>query len=1038
MEDRFVENYQNNLIIISDFIQGKSQDLKDIETLKGSDPSTNKINLRLRLLEKAAIEKKQPLRLLEGNKDTAHFKRSLIRDSFISEEFKSGKVQGELKELKDRHRLAEKSFEILVDQIMSRFEGEKKKEDTWEPRRSSNTRLTEFAGQSSKTVDSIERLMIERVANLEQSIKEENANEYIQVKNTLGILISDYLMKLEQLDIALANSEKQNDHLKSKLDDFMKELRQRNESEILQRERYHELTELLHIQDNLHQEHIEMLQGALLENSTTIRDLKEQSKRVEVVVDEKNNDGKREIEESEKQENLKQQLEAELSSKNNLISQLQSQIKDLDQENNTRVDSEKTRNSELQKRIGELNSEISRFLEEENYGQRSSIDGLKLLVSEYARSKARLQKLDPLPEKIESLQRHYDELYEVKQSLAKKVEDLETKIDLTVGQKTKLTDDLKQAEKDLKQLRLVNTQQNSKFEEIQNNLVLVSEKNKTLQQSEKGLKQKLDFLQKAIDVVPDAKQVKETNQGTKLTQQEYKEIAREMELKEKNSELEYLRSRIEQLKTENLALKDQYKPQAEHSTAGICEPSAELDIQILKSQNEILGHQLKGLTDQKTSLESKLNLAQGDIWRLERELKGVREINSQLRESYEIQTGNRNHTPIPSYATGVDKNAVFKDPSPARKGSFIDDISSYGEDDEIELELMNKEICQKNELLEEELKKMVGKLADHKSLLNTAKGHIGILEQELNALKSSKKEDQTRIPEVKKNPQNVNHVSTQAEDNYLDQKLKKIESENSRLQEEVNLLNSQKETQATISSDKSMLNEHQELLDVIETLTMHKTFLIELLIKLGEKDEINFSGIKVSASNYSDIETQIQHILELRKSNPIQGNIYTIERIRIRYVEEKVEDSEFQRKIKEILDREKISIEQLRQSEIDLFNVNQLNLIIGGVLRYVDCSLNDFLEKEEFCLQLSNKKESIDILNEKDAELYKARVKSALTSLSEELNKFKDQKSKMIENQKQLEIEAENQRRSDLLTEKLKEAKQQYDTLFNDIIKANS
>lgn len=86
-------------------------------------------------------------------------------------------------------------------------------------------------------------------------------------------------------------------------------------------------------------------------------------------------------------------------------------------------------------------------------------------------------------------------------------------------------------------------------------------------------------------------------------------------------------------------------------------------------------------------LEKTLAKLSADLFNQQRVNRGLREINSQLRESYEKSTGNRTHTPIPSYATDVDKQthpSIVNEQNDSFEG-FNTDSDDEGDSDVFEI-----------------------------------------------------------------------------------------------------------------------------------------------------------------------------------------------------------------------------------------------------------------------------------------------------------------------------------------------------------------
>lgn len=265
--EKLLSNYCSNLNKIVDYLKGKSTDLKSLDDLRldqdfGGRISEVNVNLELmRNVERikgsevlASIKSK----IHESGLDEADFGSSLMRETLKSNKLRRdhGDLMKEVEELKKLHKYEPETLEKFIDVVQSKI-APRSQGETYD--------LKSFASKPVKMEDSIELLLIKRLAILEKNLPESLDEAFKQAKHTLGTVMIDYLNKIEGLDLLVLSGKEQNESLKGKMDSLMNEVRSRRKVEALGQERYLHLCELLSRQQEISKKEIRNLQEKLEE-----------------------------------------------------------------------------------------------------------------------------------------------------------------------------------------------------------------------------------------------------------------------------------------------------------------------------------------------------------------------------------------------------------------------------------------------------------------------------------------------------------------------------------------------------------------------------------------------------------------------------------------------------------------------------------------------------------------------------------------------------------------------------------------------------
>lgn len=271
--EKVIANYCGNLNRIVLYLKGRQSDLKDIEDVKISDSQSSgrisEINVNLDLLRN--VERIRGSEILAGIKsqvaedfvDAATFSKSLMRESLKSNALRRNKEEllNELVELQHMHQYGTEPMGKFIDVINSKLDPSSSSKD------SRVYDLKSFAdfhtSVASIVEDSIEMLMIKRLAAMESHLPRQCSEQFQQAKHTLGTVMIDYVNKIEELDMLVLSTREQNESLLQKMEDLMKEVRNRRKMETLGQERYMHLSDLLTKQEDMAQREIRLLQEKL-------------------------------------------------------------------------------------------------------------------------------------------------------------------------------------------------------------------------------------------------------------------------------------------------------------------------------------------------------------------------------------------------------------------------------------------------------------------------------------------------------------------------------------------------------------------------------------------------------------------------------------------------------------------------------------------------------------------------------------------------------------------------------------------------------
>jgi len=822
------ENYKTNLRVLADYFQRKTHSLEGLAYLRNEDGISKQINIMLGLVVKAEAEIREEKFKNIAGLDQASFSCSLVRKRLENQIFDAQRLENELNGLKERHRKNDCNFELLIDQIHSRFEQSANREEEFDFTRHSKSVLKDFARDiQSNTSDSIERLMIQRMAILETTISPENAMNFSLAKNTLGVLISDYLMKIEQFDLALANSEKHNDHLKNKLEDFMKDLRDKSNAEQLARQRYEQLHKIKQISEELLQEEIHLLR----ERITDIEELevKQIYKPIDVEF-----------------EKVSRTISAQPSYTNEEIESLKTKISDLEtklkySEDNSRISEEersrfKYTSEEYKRRLDEAQKLVDSFIESLNYKKRGFLDGIKLIIEEYTNSNSRLLELSEAQENLESTNKKYKLLYESKKALEEDLEDANLKI-------SDFTSDFKRLRDEKNDMATEVNKVKQQTQDLEKQITSLHGDIRRLESEKEDLNHRIQTLQTRIDFLESAFEINDQNvtgTKTKLSKAELENLKLHLSIKEKDSTITYLSEQVSDLRLKSISNNSSPVKQRDE------------DYNDTSSEIAHLTAQISSLKDSLSSLQVTNNSTTAKLFKAERDLSGLKNLNIQLHE--QLETNGQGLSPQKGAAT---------------------DFNDLDDEYIAELYQANESLNNHNTELE--------------SLLKDANDRILYLEQKITLLEKGleeiyKLQEDTQAGDANSSecaviPLEVAHISIVVEDLERDEKERLLIENNSILESKVSELELERNSR---SEEFDMLNEQLEIArNIIQRLWEHKNYLIEVIHHLGEKNEIRFGGRNVTNASISDIDEIIHYVLELRKLSPTQGAVYDVIRTKV-------------------------------------------------------------------------------------------------------------------------------------------------------------
>lgn len=213
--EKVLENYSGNLEKLVQYITGATADLIDLETLALGSANSLQEEINARLATLREFQKRRGSQLLKkvtdsadpSAFDTSSFAKSLMRESlqvnFLRKD--QTELQEELNALKQLHAGSKNPMEKFVEEIQAKVGVE---------------------GQKLEIEDSIEMLLVKKVSALEKKVASKFKKELDSVKHTVGVVMCDYLKKIEQLDLQCVSSKKLNEDTVQKLNHYMTLTRQ--------------------------------------------------------------------------------------------------------------------------------------------------------------------------------------------------------------------------------------------------------------------------------------------------------------------------------------------------------------------------------------------------------------------------------------------------------------------------------------------------------------------------------------------------------------------------------------------------------------------------------------------------------------------------------------------------------------------------------------------------------------------------------------------------------------------------------------------
>lgn len=871
----------------------------------------------------------------ENQVDNAIIKSSLMRNTLfstskLSEDTES--VQFELKELQSQHIELGKGFGYFLTWVNDCINGNYESHDPSSPYRHSprgvekdifddrkqsikGTDLTSFAYQilQKKHSFSIEELAIMRLANLEMKItNEEVMMEFIKAKHTIGILISDYLYKIEQLDTTLSNSFKQNDNLKQKLEEFMNTLRERNLNDKLSAERYQHLDNLMMKNQEYYEEEKYELKKLIEKLQFEKQNLKEDVKRYKDLTRRMKEEALGEVDEKV------EELSTDMS---NIAYDTLKKIKKENEQKKIyygNLEAENSRlgakNEILEKFRLEVEGGVKGFMERNNYQYKAQNGefqkNLEIIFSEFERLEKISKEKKNLDEEHENLRKAYDKIFEKKKRFEESNEKNSGDLEETRALLDKTREDLLRIEgeseetikllkSENKKIREEKEKEKMKFENERSDLLTermnlkgevkeLSERIDELSLENDQFRTKNEFLNGLIK----PKSGKDDN--VYLSDLELESLDLKLTLQDKEKENEHLRGKINNYKQ---LLKD-YKKRANNispieistSKSALTNQEDQPDTPLFtashldkKSSNKKENDQeIQYLKQNIEKLENNLAKLSADLFNHQRINKGLREINSQLRESYEKSTGNRTHTPIPSYATEVDKQT-----HPSFMNEQNDSFEGFknDSDDEDEQNLLdiNKNLNNIITKLGEEKDVIGGQVNNLKSQIRILEDNDLLLQEDMKKLRKRVEEIERENAELSKSKEKPKQLEFSSAVNNLEIQYSRDEKDAERIIElEADFLYERDKVETFKIYEEEFLKEKETLNQVIWILNEEKQYLLQLLRKMKDSD-IFINGAKIEKMKLKELSNLITEIVKSREEDRTQGRLFEV--YRTRYVD---------------------------------------------------------------------------------------------------------------------------------------------------------
>ena len=767
--------------------------------------------------------------------------------------------------------------------------------------------LTKYCQRNLKYgAATLEELAAVRMATLEAKVPPELTEEYEKAKHTIGILLSDYMSKIAELDHELMTSFKENDDINEKIDNFMQDIRERKVHEKLFVQRYQHLSQLMQKNSEYYQEEIDALRRRIdEERREKVKAAKAaaDNRKIQELKLSKEQEQKRYEEEMEK---LRDQLSSDAQAAVDKISlersEAVSKVKKLEGE----LSGLRSRNNQLNRTLNELETKINNFLEDNNYSYKGSKRGIDLLVSEFERIEKRLEEKLELEEDYENLKKQYqqilnkknryedgyqstkEELEQTQQELAQ----LKQKFITYRGESVETIDRLSRENAEL-------TKRSSRLEE--SNKIYVekdqqdTEKIDELQLLNDQLKIKNEYLSAMIKVSKDQKE-----EPTMVSQMDSVNLALTLTNKDKDKELEYLKKKLINLRQENRTLRRKVESLQRELERGAKAQGAESNQNkphnipkapaSEKGETKRKDHldELNDLRGLHTDLEARYERLSGQLWKLERENKGLRQINSQLRESYEKSTGNRNLTPIPSYATVADKEQHLSSKSIRKKDSF-EGFEDDSDDEQCDVYQINDKLNADILALKKEREQAFDLMQKFRAENNLLRKNSKSQKERVEELVRQRKDAEERLNnfikqrefEIENSPVCIG-VGVQTEKSGWQVRSEDLETEIEQLRMKLDGLRA--ELEESSQELKNLGEGREQLLEVIGKLGDEKNYLVQLLKRFGET--VRVKGRHVSGIGEEELKGMVQEIAELRRRSLYQGKLYEV----VRYVDSGVSE----------------------------------------------------------------------------------------------------------------------------------------------------
>jgi hypothetical protein len=704
----------------------------------------------------------------------------------------------------------------------------------------------------------------------------------------------------------------ENKEINEKLGKFMQEVRERKKNAKYSEERYKHLKELMKKNEEYLQEEVELLRRRVESLRKEKRKLAKLAARKSQENKEQSKKAKGDEETLEKLKELKEDMSLIAKETVNKIRGERDASLEMNEQLRTKLESMTEENAAYRIKFKEVDTKLREWSEDNNYVYKNLLASLDELITEAEKNQRKLEEKKDIEIDYEHLKKQYstiltkkkkyeDEYHLTKNTLDQVQNDLETcrqdlltlkaesseSIDILTKQKSESVNKLQMEKDDLTKFNSRVLANNARLEK--SNELLQSKYDQILLTKDQ-LEVKIGYLSSLVKIEKEGKR-----EPASLTINESEKLELTLSLKDKEKELDHYKRKVQNLKQKITSLKITIETKTRQlersSTSARKNPKLkELQatrIEIIKPEemgsplvhrskatnganSEAIMTEFEVIKERYKNLEIKFHSLSGELWKQERENRGLREINSQLRESYEKSTGNRNHTPIPSYATVMDKEQT--------RGMMKKSDSFEGFDDESDDDMLD--VHEVNQKLNEDVRILKGKMKGFEERNLRLEKDVEILEKNDKEMNEQILKDGERIRELELMIENGQQpeaaVLTQEMDCQVDSEteleLKKTEDIVNKLQQKIDQLRiSLKSSQNEQEQFKMQITKFKEVTSI---LNAQKQYLITLLRSMD--GEIQIGGFDLANTSDPQLDDLILKISIAKKHNPLQGKLYEV------------------------------------------------------------------------------------------------------------------------------------------------------------------